>query len=50
MPGTKWSAVLLVLVIGTRVGAAQVVSLVDLASTMSLRGQPDRNRQSDHAT
>src|SRR5439155_17281093 len=31
-------------------GAAHVVSLVDLLITMSLAGQPDRNRQSDHAT
>src|ERR1041385_1203313 len=50
MPGTKWSTVLVVASIGTRTGAAQVVSLVDLASTMSLRGQPERNRQSAHAT
>ena len=50
MPGTKWSRVLPVASIGTRVGAAQVVSLVDLASTMSLLGQPLRNRQSDQLT
>src|SRR3954452_22602445 len=50
MPGTKWSTVLPVTSIGTRVGAAQVVSLVDLASTMSLLGQPDRKRQSDQVT
>ena len=30
--------------------SAQVVSLVDLLMTMSLEGQPDRNRQSDQAT
>ncbi len=45
-PGTKWSAVLLVGSIGTRTGAAHVVSLVDLLMRMSFDGQPDRNRQS----
>ena len=50
MPGTKWSTVLVVASMGTRTGAAQVVSLVDLAMTMSLRGQPERNRQSAQAT
>ena len=50
MPGMKWSTVLVVASIGTRIGAAHVVSLVDLAITMSLLGQPDRNRQSDQDT
>ena len=50
MPGTKWSTVLVVASIGTRNGAAQVVSLVDLLMTMSFEGQPERNRQSDQAT
>jgi hypothetical protein len=50
MPGVKWSTVLETASIGTLMGAAQVVSLVDLAMTMSLLGQPDRNRQSAHAT
>src|SRR5581483_4523403 len=50
MPGTKWSTVLDVASIGTRTGADHVVSLVDFEITMSLLGQPDRNRQSDHAT
>src|SRR5689334_1573834 len=50
MPGMKWSTVLDVASIGTRVGAAHVVSLVDLASTMSLLGQPDRKRQSGQLT
>src|SRR5262245_42083751 len=36
--------------IGIRVGAAQVVSLVDLDITMSFLGQPLRNRQSAQAT
>ena len=49
-PGVKSSAVLAVVPIGTRTGAAQVVSLVDLAMTMSLPPQPDRNRQSAHVT
>src|SRR5256885_6470638 len=49
MPGSKWSTVDVVASIGTRIGAAQVVSLVDLLITMSLAGQPERNRQSDHA-
>jgi hypothetical protein len=46
----KWSTVLEVASIGTRVTAPQVVSLVDLLMTMSLAGQPDRNRQSCHTT
>src|SRR5436305_4340853 len=50
MPGTKWSTVLLTASIGTRTGAAHVVSLVDLASTMSFSAPPERNRLSDHTT
>ena len=50
IPGTKWSTVLEVASIGTRVTGPHVVSLVDLDSTMSLLGQPERNRQSDHTT
>src|ERR671931_547965 len=45
MPGTKWSTVLVVASIGTRIGAPQVVSLVDLEITMSLLGQPERNER-----
>src|SRR5215207_7646412 len=50
MPGTKCSTVLDVASIGTRYGAAHVVSPVDSLITMSLRGHPVRNRQSAHAT
>src|SRR3954468_2308698 len=50
MPGMKWSTVLEVGSIGTRVTGPQVVSLVDLLMTMSLAAQPDRNRQSCHTT
>src|SRR5215203_4945320 len=50
MPGMKWSMVLLVASIGTRVTGPQVVSLVDLLMTMSLAAQPERNRQSCHTT
>jgi hypothetical protein len=46
----KWSAVLATGSMGTRTGAAQLVSLVDLAMTMSLLAQLARNRQSAHAT
>src|ERR671926_465510 len=49
MPGMKWSAVLEVASIGTRVTGPQLVSLVDLLMTMSLAAQPERNRQSSEA-
>ena len=50
MPGMKWSTVLEVPSIGTRVTGPQVVSLVDLLRTMSLDAQPDRKRQSCQTT
>src|SRR2546430_6252371 len=50
MPGVKWSRMLFVGSIGTRATGPHVVSLVDLDSTTSLAGQPDRNRQSDQVT
>src|SRR4029453_9692058 len=50
MPGMKWSTVLEVASIGTRVTGPQVVSLVDLLMTMSLAAQPERNRQSCQTT
>jgi hypothetical protein len=46
----KCSTVLEVASMGTWVTAPQVVSLVDLLRTMSLRLHPLRNRQSTHAT
>src|SRR5690349_5993487 len=49
MPGMKWSTPLVVASIGTRVTAVQVVPLVEVDKTMSLAGQPDRNRQSCQA-
>ena len=50
MPGMKWSTVLEVASIGTRVTGPQVVSLVDLLMTMSLAAQPERKRQSCQTT
>jgi len=50
MPGMKWSTVLEVESIGTRVTGPQVVSLVDLLRTMSLLAQPERKRQSCQTT
>ena len=49
-PGVKWSRTLVVASIGTRATGPHVVSLVDLDSTTSFAGQPDRNRQSDQTT
>jgi hypothetical protein len=46
----KWSTVLEVASIGTRVTGPQVVSLVDLLMTMSLAAQLVRNRQSCQTT
>src|SRR5213595_1639613 len=50
MPGRKWSTPLVVASMGTRVTADHVAPLVEVAKTMSLAGQPDRNRQSCQAT
>src|SRR3954452_14640225 len=50
MPGAMCSTALVVASIGTRVTGPHVVSLVDVLMTMSLRAQPERNRQSPHAT
>src|SRR4051812_21978044 len=50
MPGMKWSAPEVVASIGTRVTADQLVPVVEVAITMSLPGQPDRNRQSCQTT
>ena len=50
MPGMKWSTPEVVASIGTRLTALQVVPSVDVEYTMSLAGQPDRNRQSSQAT
>src|SRR3954470_21233769 len=49
MPGRKWSTPLVVASIGTRAGAVQVMPSVLFEKTMSLAGQPERNRQSCHA-
>src|SRR5262245_22771993 len=50
MPGVKWSTPLVTASIGIRVTGPQVVSLVDLAMTMSLLVQPARKRQSAQTT
>src|SRR5262245_53587331 len=50
MPGRKWSTVLVLASIGTRVTADQVVPFVDVLNTMSFSRHPRRKRQSDQAT
>src|SRR4029453_113780 len=50
MPGMKWSTVLEVASIGTRLTGPHGVSLVDLLITMSLDVQPGRTRHSAQAT
>src|SRR5439155_14377879 len=50
MPGMKWSTVLVVASIGTRVTADQFRPSVDVLSTMSLLRHPLRNRQSCQTT
>ncbi|MFI9158249.1 hypothetical protein [Kitasatospora aureofaciens] len=49
-PGMKWSTLLVVASIGTRVTADQVLPSVVVEYTMSLAGQPERNRQPCQAT
>src|SRR2546429_3097906 len=46
----KWSTPVVVASIGPGVTAVHVVPLLDVEKTMSLAGQPDRNRQSCQAT
>src|SRR5919198_4620796 len=50
MPGMKESTELVVVPIGMRTGAVQVVPSVDVLMTMSFSAQPERKRQSDQTT